>query len=59
MGSGNFDQELDDDHKDTSAYSGPAGGAVGGSVADRRAGGGKTGRGIAPQPEPGDSPVGP
>jgi RNA polymerase-binding transcription factor DksA len=59
MGSSNFDQELDDDHEDTSSYSGPTGGAVGGAVADGRAVGGKTGGGIAPQPGPGDSPVGP
>jgi RNA polymerase-binding transcription factor DksA len=39
MGSGNFDQALDDDHKDTSSYSGPSGGAVGGAVADRRSSG--------------------
>ncbi|WP_435020604.1 TraR/DksA family transcriptional regulator [Tundrisphaera sp. TA3] len=58
MGSGNYDQELDDDHEDTSAYSGASGGAVGGAVADLRSTGGKTGGGIAPQPEPGDSPVG-
>ena len=59
MGSGDFDQALDQDHKDTSSYSGPTGGAVGGALADRRATGGKTGGGIAPQPDPGDSPVGP
>lgn len=58
MGSGNYDQELDDDHEDTSSYSGPSGGAVGGAVADLRASGGKTGGGLAPQPDPGDSPVG-
>lgn len=58
MGSGNYDQDLEDDHEDTTAYSGPSGGAVGGAVADLRATGGKTGGGIAPQPGPGDSPVG-
>src|SRR4051794_21492842 len=58
MGSGNYDQALEDDHEDTTAYSGPSGGAVGGAVADLRATGGKTGGGIAPQPGPGDSPVG-
>lgn len=58
MGSGNYDQALEDDHDDTTSYSGPSGGAVGGTVADRRATGGKTGGGIAPQPGPGDSPVG-
>ena len=58
MGSGNYDQALDDDHEDTTAYSGPAGGAVGGAVADLRATGGKADHGIAPQPDPGDSPVG-
>jgi RNA polymerase-binding transcription factor DksA len=59
MGSGEFDQELDDDHTDTSSYSGPSGGAVGGAVADGRAVGGKTGGGLAPQTGSGDSPVGP
>ncbi|MFO0950152.1 MAG: TraR/DksA C4-type zinc finger protein [Isosphaeraceae bacterium] len=59
MGSGEFDQELDDDHKDTSTYSGPSGGAVGGAVADGRVSGGTTGGGIAPGPVPGDSPTGP
>ncbi len=57
-GSGRYDQELEDDHEDTTSYSGPSGGAVGGSVADRRATGGKTGGGIAPRPGPGESPVG-
>jgi RNA polymerase-binding transcription factor DksA len=58
MGSGNYDQDLEDDHEDTSSYSGPSGGAVGGSVADLRTSGGKTGGGLAPQPGKGDSPVG-
>ena len=58
MGSGNFDQELEDDHEDTTSYSGPSGGAVGGAVADLRASGGKTGGGITPRPGPGESPVG-
>ncbi|MFO0958356.1 MAG: TraR/DksA C4-type zinc finger protein [Isosphaeraceae bacterium] len=55
MGSGHFDQQLDDDHEDTSTYSGPSGGAVGGAVADSRASGGKTGGGIAPGQHPGES----
>jgi RNA polymerase-binding transcription factor DksA len=54
MGSGNYDQELEDDHEDTTSYSGPSGGAV----ADLRASGGKTGGGLAPRPGPGESPVG-
>jgi DnaK suppressor protein len=54
MGSGNYDQALEDDHEDTSAYSGP----TGGTVADRRTVGGKTNGGLAPRPDPGDSPVG-
>jgi len=58
MGSGNYDQALEDDHEDTTSYSGRSGGAVGGAVADLRASGGKTGGGIAPRPGPGDSPVG-
>lgn len=59
LGSSHFDEELDDDHVDTSAYGGPTGGAVGGSIADLRATGGKTGGGIAPESEPGDQPPGP
>lgn len=58
MGSGHFDQGLDDDHQDTSTYSGPGGEAIGGSVANRAVGG-KTGGGLAPRPGPGDSPTGP
>jgi len=49
MGSGNFDQEIADDDDPTTAYSGPAGGAVGGTPAEKRAVGGKTHGGIAPQ----------
>lgn len=58
MGSGNYDQAREDDHEDTTSYSGPSGGAVGGAVADRRATGGKSGGGLAPRPGPGESPVG-
>ncbi|WP_422932097.1 TraR/DksA family transcriptional regulator [Singulisphaera sp. PoT] len=58
MGSGNFDQALEGDDEETSTYSGQSGGSVGGSVADRRAKGGKTGRGISPRPRLGESPVG-
>ncbi len=57
-GSGSFDQELEEDDDETTTYSGPSGGAVGGAIANRRATGGKTGGGIAPRPDPGDSPVG-
>jgi RNA polymerase-binding transcription factor DksA len=59
MGSGNFDVTLEADDDDTTAYSGPSGGAVGGTPAEKRAGGGQTGGGLAPQPGPGDSPTGP
>jgi hypothetical protein len=45
-GSGQFDAVLDADDED--AYSGIAGGAVGGSPAGKRASGGRTERGIAP-----------
>jgi RNA polymerase-binding transcription factor DksA len=58
MGSGQYDQSLDEDHQDTSSYSGHSGGAVGGSVADGRVIGGKIQGGLAPQPGPGDSPTG-
>jgi DnaK suppressor protein len=58
MGSGNYDVELEEDDDRKTAYSGPAGGAAGGTPANLRSVGGKTGGGIAPQPEPGDSPTG-
>jgi len=59
MGSGNFDVELEEEDDDqTTAYSGPSGGAVGGTPANLRTVGGKARGGIAPQPEPGDSPTG-
>lgn len=49
MGSGKFDQDLDDDHEDTTSYSGLTGGAVGGAIADLRASGGKTHGGLKPR----------
>jgi len=58
MGSGNFDAE-EADAEDSEAYAGPSGGAVGGTPAGKRARGGRTHRGIAPQPEAGDGPTGP
>lgn len=48
MGSGSYDVEVDEDSKNT-AYSGLSGGAVGGTPAGKRASGGKTGKGIAPE----------
>lgn len=58
MGSGNFDVAIEEDDEETTAYSGPGGGAVGGTPAEKRAIGGRTGGGIAPQPAPGESPTG-
>jgi DnaK suppressor protein len=58
MGSGNFDAALADDATDTTAYSGPAGGAVGGTPAGKRATGGTTRGGTAPRSGPGSGPVG-
>ncbi len=57
-GSGNFDQRLAEE--DEEAYSGHAGGAVGGTPAGKRARGGRTHGGIAPEEEThrGDSTVG-
>lgn len=57
MGSGKFDAE-EADAEDNDAYSGISGGAVGGTPAGKRARGGRIHRGLAPQPEKGDSPVG-
>ena len=50
MGSGNYDQDLDDDHRKTRPPipSGPSGGAVGGAVADHRTVGGKIRARLAP-----------
>ncbi|MBO0697795.1 MAG: TraR/DksA C4-type zinc finger protein [Zavarzinella sp.] len=47
MGTGNFDVEANAD-QDDEAYAGPSGGAVGGTPANKRATGGRTGRGVAP-----------
>jgi DnaK suppressor protein len=52
MGSGNFDVEADKGDKDEEspeAYSGPAGGAVGGTPANKRARGGKAPSQVAPK----------
>lgn len=57
MGSGNFDVAIEEDPEDEVGFSGPSGGAVGGTPAGKRTTGGKTRRGIAPK-EPGDSPTG-
>jgi hypothetical protein len=59
MGSGNFDVNLEEEASDPGAYGGPGGGAVGGTPAGKRAVGGRTHGGLAPQPGPGDSPTGP
>ncbi len=60
-GSSEYDVEIEGEKNDATAYSGPAGGAVGGTPANRRAVGGKSPgeHGINPKPEPGDSPTGP
>src|SRR4051812_355938 len=58
LGSGHLDVDLEEDDDQTTAYSGPSGGAVGGTPANLRSVGGKARGGIAPQPEPGDSPTG-
>jgi RNA polymerase-binding transcription factor DksA len=53
MGSGNHDVAIEEDDEATVAYSGPAGGAVGGTPAGKRAVGGKTRRrGIVPSEDP-------
>jgi len=57
-GSGQFDVEIEEEDPDSGAYAGPSGGAVGGTPAGKRSVGGKTHRGIAPQPGPGDGPTG-
>jgi RNA polymerase-binding transcription factor DksA len=52
LGSGNFDQAIEGENSDEIPYSGPAGGAVGGTPAGKRAVGGKHARGgIAPSSE--------
>ena len=53
MGSGTHDVSIDADDEDTVPYSGPAGGAVGGTPANKRAVGGKKRRGgIVPSEDP-------
>jgi RNA polymerase-binding transcription factor DksA len=59
MGSGAFDVALEEDDRETSAYAGSAGGAVGGTPAGKRAVGGKRRGGLAPQPSRGESAAGP
>jgi RNA polymerase-binding transcription factor DksA len=58
-GSGQFDVEIEGGEPELGAYSGPSGGAVGGTPAGKRSVGGKVHHGIAPNPDPGDSPTGP
>jgi RNA polymerase-binding transcription factor DksA len=58
-GDDRFDVEIEAEEPELGAYSGPSGGAVGGTPANKRAVGGKIHRGIAPEPDPGDSPTGP
>ena len=53
MGSGTHDVAIEADDEDTVAYSGPSGGAVGGTPAGKRAVGGKKRRGgIVPSEDP-------
>jgi RNA polymerase-binding transcription factor DksA len=53
MGSGNHDVDIEEDDEDTIPYSGPSGGAVGGTPAGKRAVGGKKRRGgIVPSEDP-------
>lgn len=57
MGGADADIKLADG--DPEIYGGPTGGAVGGTPANKRAVGGRARKGIAPKPDPGDSPTGP
>jgi RNA polymerase-binding transcription factor DksA len=59
MGSSAYDVALEEDEDEINAYSGPSGGAVGGTPAGKRAVGGKRRSGIAPGPGRGDSSTGP
>lgn len=60
MGSGNYDVALEGEEAEDApnAYAGSGGGAVGGTPANKRAVGGKTGGGIEPRPGPGESATG-
>ena len=58
MGSSEFDAGVEADDDEAGGYAGPAGGAVGGSPANKRARGGRTGRGLSPQSDPTDKPTG-
>lgn len=57
MGSGNFDADLAGGTEQ--GFAGHAGGAVGGTPANKRATGGKARRGTAPRPHPDDAPGNP
>jgi hypothetical protein len=57
-GTGRFDVEIEGEEPELGVYSGPSGGAVGGTPANKRAVGGQVRHGIAPQPDPGDRPTG-
>jgi RNA polymerase-binding transcription factor DksA len=59
MGSSAYDVSLEEDNDEINAYSGPSGGAVGGTPAGKRAVGGKRRSGIAPRPGRGDRSTGP
>jgi DnaK suppressor protein len=60
LGTGRSDVEIESvEENEVPAYSGRSGGAVGGTPAGKRVVGGKIHRGIAPHPDPGDSPTGP
>lgn len=56
MGSGQFDRGVEADDED--GYAGASGGAVGGTPAGKRASGGKTGGGMRPGHDRGDSATG-
>jgi len=59
LGSGIHDQDVGEEEEAYEAYSGPSGGAVGGTPANRREKGGRSRHGIAPGGErPGDSTIG-
>ena len=58
-GSGRFDAEDEGDEPGAEGYSGPSGGAVGGTPANKRVVGGSFHHGIAPRPDRGDGPTGP
>ena len=58
MGGSEFDTQIETDDENPDGYAGPAGGAVGGTPAGKRAAGGRAKGGLAPPSDPTSRPTG-